>query len=1154
MTRTPLTPEIERLVAAAAASIDDAELLRRYRANADADAFAAIVRRHGRTVLGVCSRVLRDPQAAEDAFQATFLQLVRTARSLHSPAALAAWLCTTARRTALRGRRLAATPPLTVPQTSSQSPLDGLTARELLAAIDEEIARLPEPYRLPLVLCYLDGLSKHEAADRLGVSVGVFRGRLDRGRDKLRAALVRRGFAPAALLGLLVPGAGTLSAELIRRTAAVCLRREAASGAVATLAAGPPSAKTMVALAVGVLLLGGLGLIAATSRGEPPQVQAKAEATQPAEASPRRDVFGDELPPDAIARLGTIRWRHAEDRCRNFRLIPSPTGAMAATVGWGEAGQKTVRVWNLPDGKPLCEFPSEDDLSGFGVQFTQDGARLMLLGPRGVVKFRDPRTGKVLAESRPVIAKDDIRDGAPASGSYSVTPHQLTEDGCWVATWVQDQLMLTEIVTDAAAAPRKVKLEQPTGEFHSSHFRFFAVNGDEIVGCYNYSEILRWNLATGRLGKRIPISSSNMVIANTGDGQRIATWRYDVPPKDPLRVWDAKTGTEVVELEGSKRKGYGDIRFSQDGKRLVAEAERTKKTTTAIVWELESGKVVGRVKLPAWCYHFHILPDGKTILAASFQGIMFGAWDIASGARLSPVTGHEFAVDRIVFTPDGKTVLTASTEPGEPVTTWDAATGKRLRELTVRPGRSTGMIKADQPFVLTPGGGVVTTGEGILTWTDLKTGRELRKVMPPPIATTYEAGYDQFSEEKLSLALDPRTGKPAVLGTHSFGPTPFLSDPKHGSSTVITLWDAESGELLAHRAFALNSWKWGRSLIEVSPDGAWLARESYDSTTRMPLVLLESVLTGRAAIALPHKDELDPEVLFTPDGQSLVTIAMTNPKSSAANTSTIQVRELRSGKVRVEFVVPFACTVLAVSPDGRFLAGANNAAKTIIVWDLATGAEVAKRGGFGTAVETLTFRPDGRALASGHADGTALIWDLSGLPAVTPAATDRDAAWKALAAADAKAAYRAIVALAADPDGAAFVRERVKPATAMPVKDLQKLVKDLGDEDFQVREAATAALTKQRDLAEPELRAALRQDATPEQQRRIREVLDRQNLTESDPDRLRLLRSVEVLERAGTGTARAHLQALAKGAASARLTREAAAAVRRLEQQARTRE
>src|SRR5262249_15811535 len=229
---TPFPPRAVGRLADAAPGPDDAELLRRYRDAGDPEAFALIVRRHARTVLGTCRRVLADRHAAEDAFQATFLQLVRKARTLHSPAALAAWLYATARRTAQRHRRPVAPSQLVDLPAPTSCPLDMLSARELLAAIEEEIPRLPAPHQLPPILCYLDALRKRQAAERLGLSLGVFCGRLDRGRTRLRAALTGRGFAPAAALGLLVPLAECVSAELVRRTAGICVRGEPSPASV----------------------------------------------------------------------------------------------------------------------------------------------------------------------------------------------------------------------------------------------------------------------------------------------------------------------------------------------------------------------------------------------------------------------------------------------------------------------------------------------------------------------------------------------------------------------------------------------------------------------------------------------------------------------------------------------------------------------------------------------------------------------------------------------------------------------------------------------------------------------------------------------------------------------------------------------------------
>src|SRR5262245_1131551 len=824
-----LTRAIDRLVDVAHPGPHDAELLRRYLDTGDPKAFEHIVRRHARTVLGICRRILIDPHAADDAFQATFLQLVRKARTLHAPGALAAWLYATARRTALRHRRPGPPPQPAEPPASAQDPLDLLTARELLAAIEGEIARLPERYQLPLILCYLDGLSKQEAADRLGLPAGVFRGRLDRGRERLRSALARRGFAPAAaLLGLLVPHPASASAELVGRTVGICARGESAPAAVALLAAGRVGVWTRAGVVAGLLLAVGLGVIAAAGPAGPPAPQAKLDPSPPAASAPRRDLHGDPLPPDAIARMGSVRWRHVHGFPSRRQVAPSPTGRLVAIVSRGEREEKrTVRVWDLADGRPVCEFPREDTLSGGDLRFTPDGSQLMFVGSRGVVRFHDPRTGKVLAQSKPVVEKDDLQPGGLSSGPYSKTQHRLTADGRWLVTSDDPKLTLSEVTTDLAATPHRVVLERPPGK-HSFVSNCFSCDGTTLVyaGGGRGSVILRWDVRTGKLGRQTALNSrNNMVTAFSPDGRRVATWRYDVPPQDVLRVWDTETGAEVVELEGAQRSGYGGIAFSPDGTRLVAAKWVTEKAATAVVWELDRGKVVGRAPLPGWCTHFALLPDGKTLLAYSQMGMLFGTWDVATGRRLSPVAGHESGVRHLAFTPDGTTLLTAATDPQEPVTAWDAATGKKRQELAASYGPSHYWQGPSVPFVLTPGGAVVTTAKGTLVWTDRKTGRALRRVTLEPIAKAMTP-RECFHAEWLSLTHDPNTGRPAVLGLHTFGPHPEgAGEPTDRWQGAVTLSDAESGELLAHWIFSRHP---GAQGAVVSPDGRWLARTGYE--------------------------------------------------------------------------------------------------------------------------------------------------------------------------------------------------------------------------------------------------------------------------------------------------------------------------------------
>ncbi len=171
----------------------DGQLLERFVRQQDEAAFAALVRRHGPMVLGVCRRVLDNAQDAEDAFQATFLVLLRKADSLGRPALLANWLYGVAYRTAMKARagvlrrrhheRRAASAPRTEPAADAGRD-------DSSALLEAGLHGLPDKYRAPLVLCYLEGKTNAEAARQLGWPVGSMSSRLARGRELLRERLV----------------------------------------------------------------------------------------------------------------------------------------------------------------------------------------------------------------------------------------------------------------------------------------------------------------------------------------------------------------------------------------------------------------------------------------------------------------------------------------------------------------------------------------------------------------------------------------------------------------------------------------------------------------------------------------------------------------------------------------------------------------------------------------------------------------------------------------------------------------------------------------------------------------------------------------------------------------------------------------------------
>src|SRR5262245_14036414 len=190
----------------------DSELVERFVLHGDADAFAALVERHGGMVHGVCRRLLANPHDVDDVFQATFIVLARRAATLRHAERVGSWLHGVALRVALKCRGTALRRQARqVPLQDLPAPLsDGSHAAELAAVLDEEVHRLPTRYRDPLVLCCLEGHSNEEAARQLHCPSGTVKSRLSRARELLKQRLTRRGILNVAgLSALLSPAAAT---------------------------------------------------------------------------------------------------------------------------------------------------------------------------------------------------------------------------------------------------------------------------------------------------------------------------------------------------------------------------------------------------------------------------------------------------------------------------------------------------------------------------------------------------------------------------------------------------------------------------------------------------------------------------------------------------------------------------------------------------------------------------------------------------------------------------------------------------------------------------------------------------------------------------------------------------------------------------------
>jgi RNA polymerase sigma factor (sigma-70 family) len=276
---SPILADIQRLFTdGTVTGLRESQLLEQYLARGDEAAFEAILRRHGPMVLGVCRRTLSDPHDVEDAFQATFLVLVTEADSIRDRDVLGTWLYRVARRIAVRARidarrRRAHERKGAEGKARMDSRVGREESAELRAIIDEELGRLTDKYRSPLILCDLEGQTHEQAAVQLRCPVGTVKSRLSRARAKLRSRLVRRGLdpAPAFLAASLASDPiVAVPADLLRSTVGAATQlvagRVIAAGAVsagvAALVQDTLRSITMITLKVAAAALTAAGVVA----------------------------------------------------------------------------------------------------------------------------------------------------------------------------------------------------------------------------------------------------------------------------------------------------------------------------------------------------------------------------------------------------------------------------------------------------------------------------------------------------------------------------------------------------------------------------------------------------------------------------------------------------------------------------------------------------------------------------------------------------------------------------------------------------------------------------------------------------------------------------------------------------------------------------
>ncbi len=895
----------------------DARLLERYTRHGDAAAFAALVRRHGPLVLGVCRRALHQPADVEDAFQATFLVLARRAATIRRPAALPGWLHGVAWRVA-RKLRTPATVAAEAPDAvadDTANPARAAAWRELCGLLDKELHRLPPRLREPLLLCYLEGLTRDEAAARLGLSASTVKRRLERGRAVLRARLTRRGVTlAAALAGADCAGPAARSA-VPARLLELAAQPAATSARAARLAAAAFPSVTGKLVCGAVLLVGlGLTLAAGTAPTDPPQTP----TAPPAVPTPPGAQARDPLPPGAVARFGSLRLRY--DPAARPGVVFAPDGRSLVTGSPIDG----LRVWDTANGRLLYHDPTPV-VSG-RLALSPDGRWAAAEGRDGF-RLWDLRTRQRL--DRPIDDGGQVTlwDLAfdPAGGRLAAGTLDAGSNRHAVRVWELPSGAERLRLTDFTASVRQIA---------------FADGGRTIVAVDSRLNVSRHDAGSGRPLGRVNIPGEDATVDGSyrlaPDGRSLV-W---APRGQAPGVWDTATGERRHTFQDVPGGVVGGLDITPDG-RQVALTVIPADGPRLGVWDAATGRRLRLQELPRVEFDlpdFRIAPDGRTAaLFGRHRGVV-RLWDLDAGRPRPTSDGHEFAVTSVATAPDGHTAISSD---GHSLRGWDLASGAE-RWAVDAPGVS-GVAAAN-------GGSFLTSRQdGRVEQRELATGRVERELVTARPAPGASVWIVRDAARRTLVVRRPRR-PPEVIESIIPGP-----EGEWSRVGLPVLWDET-----------------------VSPDGRWVAGMSlrrfgqvsdrfivYDRATGQEVAAWETQSPGPFTLA--------------PDGRTVARlVAEVVPQESGPPVSRrwLRFEEVPSGRlIRAAPVAADWATRLAFAPDGRTLAVTYQDRS----WELREAADgrVLFHRRYDTEATALAFAPDGRRLLTGHADGTVLVWDLT---------------------------------------------------------------------------------------------------------------------------------------------------------------------------------
>jgi RNA polymerase sigma factor (sigma-70 family) len=602
----------------------DGELLECFVRDRAQAALGVLVQRHGPMVWGVCRRVLRDPHDAEDAFQATFLVLVRKAAAIVPPGMVAPWLYGVAHRTALKARATVAKRREREKQLGDlpePAPAEPAPCQDLQLLIDQELSRLPTRYRSTVVLCGLEGKTRKEAAQQLGLPEGTVASRLARARALLARRLTRRGLTVtgAALAAVLTQGAAPAAVPpaVVSSTIQAATALAAGQGAagaisvqVAALTEGVLKALSLNKLKVALVpllvaaLCGVAWLIYQTQAAAPVGPQPNDATTEP----------GSCQEPGAVNARGLAQ-RPQERATLNGHTGPvsavaiTPNGRTLASA----SHDRTVKLWGVGSGKELATLEGHQGMVTC-VAFSPDG--------------------KVLA-----------------SGSWDRT----------VKLW------------DVGTAKERVTFKSDGGTVDALAF---TPDGKTLAwGCQDGTVQLR-DVTTGKQratlkGHARPLTA----LAVTPDGKTLASGDMN----GTVKLWDLPTRTERAAFRAYRSSPARSLAFSPDGRTLASGGGVSEKGLWVAgevkLWSAATGKELATLTgHPNEVQAVVFSPDGKLLASGGMQphgGGEVKLWDVTSGRERASIKGHVDGVRSIAFTPDGKTLASASYD--KTVKLWDLA-------------------------------------------------------------------------------------------------------------------------------------------------------------------------------------------------------------------------------------------------------------------------------------------------------------------------------------------------------------------------------------------------------------------------------------------------------------------------------------------------